>query len=142
METKLTDVGLFNEQIDRACADTAVGDFNQKLVYNDRIDSLVFFLSDELSYRKRVNALLTAHISDSTGEVVGIEIKGFRRAIENMRRFDSDWVVHNHPSLGFWLGIAVNTPDNGIEWIDSDLPGIEKYSHVSIPKEYYEVQAA
>lgn len=138
MDTELTDLGEYEQKIKSLHRECCEVEFSPTPEYRRDIDSLLFFISDELSYRKRVNSLLTVSISDSTGEVVGIEIKGFKQVIDNMQRFGSDWIVHEHPSLGFWLGIAVNTPDDGMGWIDSELPGIEKYSQVGIPQECYE----
>lgn len=116
------DLGIRFQATETQVTDTA---FAPESVYNERIDSLLFFVSDELSHRRRVNRLLTAFISDETGDVVGIEIKGIRRVVENMRRVDANRVVYDH---GFRLTISRNDGDESIDCLLELNHGIYRFS--------------
>ena len=138
MDTKLKDMSDYERTIESLHRECVESGFSPRPIYHSNIDSLLFFMSDELSYRKRVNSLLTVFLSDETDEVIGVEIKGFKRLCENMRRFKVDNIIQNHPTLGLLLWVAVTTPDDGKEWIDSELAGLDKYTDVNIPQECFE----
>lgn len=111
--------------------------YSPRPFYQRETDSLFCVVSDELSFRKRVNRLLSVFISDESGEVVGIQIKGFKRVFDNMRRFKVDGIVEAHPTLGLFLCMVVTSPEAGHEWLDDELTALDKYTDVSIPLDVF-----
>ena len=75
------------EQISVLHQECVSAGFTPQPAYRSDIDSLIFLMSDETAYAKRVNNILTVFVSGETDEVAGVEVKGFRRVLENMRRF-------------------------------------------------------
>lgn len=48
-------------------------------VYNEQTDSLIFAAGPEPAYRKKLNEAISVYLSEKSGDVVGIEIHGFRK---------------------------------------------------------------
>lgn len=107
--------------------------FEPRTFHRKDIDSLFMNFSDELSYTKIVNRLLNVFISDQTGRVVGVEIKGFSRALDNMKKFRVQKIVEQHPTLGFFLYIALQNCENGVS--EGQLAGIELCLDYRIPED-------
>jgi hypothetical protein len=133
-----TDLNKFEAEIQEIHRDCRAATLSQEAYYRDDIDSLYFFMSDAPSHRKRVNRLLNVFVASDDGEIAGIEIKGWRLVLDNMRRFKVDHIAEQHPTLGLFLCVVMTSPEDGKEWIDSELTGLDKYSDVSLPKGLFE----
>lgn len=91
--------------VSRECAEIGV---TPQPVYRKEIDSLYFFTSDLPSCRKRVNRRINVHIADN-GEISGFEIKHWSRLVRRMQRYKVKQIVEDHPVLGFFLMIALES---------------------------------
>lgn len=106
-------------------------EFEPKVHYRADIDSLVLLAKDHLWYRKRVNRSLNVFVSDDTGEVIGAEIKGFSRMVENMRRFNVPAMIADHPRLGVFLAMAVINDGHD----ETIIRALARFSSMPIPDE-------
>jgi hypothetical protein len=56
-------------------------------LYTAEGDSLTFYVKDEESYGERIDDLLTIYKSIQTDEIVGCQIKGVRRKLDELNKF-------------------------------------------------------
>jgi len=63
------------------------GGFQPCPLYVPEGDSLTFYLKDEDSYGERIDELLTVYKSSATDEIVGCQIKGVRRKLQELQKF-------------------------------------------------------
>jgi hypothetical protein len=61
--------------------------FTPSPLYTPEGDSLMFFIKDEESFRERIDELLTVYRSVATNEIIGCQIKGVRRKLEELSKF-------------------------------------------------------
>ena len=92
------------------------GEFEPRPYYEPDSDSLVFYLRNEQSYRKRLNGLLTLFLSTKDDSLVGCEVKGVQRMLRQFPRMRVGFAVTVHSKsikLGIFLGFALaSTPDD------------------------------
>ncbi len=77
---------------------TISDEFKPCAYYGPEEDAVNFFFRDEADYAKRVNEWLTLYLSIDTDELVGCQIKGVGRVLEDMGHFGID-VTHRRVKL-------------------------------------------
>lgn len=61
--------------------------FIPRPLYTVEGDSLMFYLKDEESFRQRIDDLLTVYRSFATNDIIGCQIKGVRRKLDELNKF-------------------------------------------------------
>ena len=67
--------------------DQMAEDPQMEMKYVPEGDCLVYFMNDHLCHAERLTDLVTIFIADDDGELVGFEIKGVRRMLEQYKSF-------------------------------------------------------
>lgn len=94
-------------------------------IYDSDADTLTLFISEDESYRERVDSLLTIYRSFSNNEVVGCHIKGVNKILKAVHAFDIG--IH---SKEVTIGLLLM----GLPWtLNPDGPG------EIVSKHYFEV---
>ena len=62
--------------------------FHAQPYYSPESDTLTFFEKDREHYAERVDSLLTVFLDVETGELVGCKIKGVRRVLDVLSKFN------------------------------------------------------
>jgi hypothetical protein len=63
------------------------GPFSPFTSYDAGEDALTFYFHNDPDYSKRIDEILTVHLALDTDELVGCEIKGVRRILEDIGSF-------------------------------------------------------
>lgn len=78
------------------------GVFRPFAYYDADSDTLTFYFRNEPDYSKRINKLVTIHLSMGSHELVGCQIKGVRRVVDEIGDFDVE-VRHGRIKLSIVL---------------------------------------
>ena len=73
-------------------------EFQPCAYYGQEEDAVVFYFEADPDYAKRINKWLTLYLSIDSDELVGCQIKGVRRVLEDMASFGID-VKHGKVKL-------------------------------------------
>ncbi|MEN6459650.1 MAG: hypothetical protein ABFC63_12055 [Thermoguttaceae bacterium] len=95
--------------------------FKAEPFYAPGADSIIFYVRDTDTYRKRLNSWVTLYLSMDDGRLAGFEVKGVKRILELASAFRVGIVDHKI-KLGVLLTVAlaqVTKPD--VEPYASDL---------------------
>jgi len=65
-----------------------VGKFAPCAYYGPEEDALMFYFRNDPDYAKRINSRVTVYLSEDTDELVGCQIKGVRRVLDELGQLD------------------------------------------------------
>lgn len=77
-----------HELIEHILSHPPRGEFKPCAYYGPDEDALMFYFRDEPDYAKRLNSRVTVYLSIDTDEVVGCQIKGVGRVLDELGTFD------------------------------------------------------
>lgn len=90
------------------------GEFTPCSYYGPDEDALMFYFRNDPDYAKRINKWLTLYLSMESDELVGCQIKGVARVLEDIGSFGID-VTHKTVKLTIvflaFLGAASDDPE-------------------------------
>jgi len=99
--------------------------------YESESDSLLLYVRNEQSHRKRLNSLLTLFLSTSDDSLVGCEVKGVTRIMKQVEQLKASGfgvLVHDHKiKLAVFLAFALApAPEDPAleERYEDDLEGL------------------
>ena len=115
-----------------------LGEFEPRPFYEPDSDSLVFYVRNEQSYRKRLNNLLTLFLSTKDDSLVGCEIKGVQPMLRQLPRMRVGFAVAVHDKgikLGIFLGIALASAPGDPALQEQYEDELNKFDEVDIDSE-------
>ena len=65
-----------------------VGGFTPCAYYGPEEDALMFYFRNDPDYAKRINSRVTVYLSEDTDELVGCQIKGVGRVLDELGQLD------------------------------------------------------
>ena len=108
-----------NELIDFVTRQVPAGGFSPYCYYGTEEDALMFYFRNEADYAKRLNSRVTVYLSLDGNELLGCQIKGVRRVLEDIGNFDVT-IEHGKVKLKLVFLAFLGT-------IDDDSPARELY---------------
>ena len=115
-----------------------VGKFETTAHYDHDSDSVSVFITDEESYRERVDPMLTVYRGIKTKEVVGCQIKHVKRILSTMRAFKigvtSGEVTIGLLLMGLPLSGDTDQPIGGCVYREIVRPIVERVGDSLVPE--------
>jgi hypothetical protein len=98
--------------------------------YAEDADSVIFFVRETPTYRKRLNSLITLYLSMDDHRIAGFEVKSVHRILQMVKAFKV-WVVDEKIKLGILLSMGlVQVSEPEVTKYASDLI---QYSDIEVP---------